>query len=102
MSVLGAATGLLSLASVIFDEPPWGIERGWEEHRACRLYVKDGGACRRLAEEVFRRHFPALTYEWPRCGKDDMAEAVLWAATSDRVFVDRYMKLFRRLCAGVR
>lgn len=102
MRVLDMAAGAVMLASMIFNDPPLGIDRGWEEHRTCRLYLKDRVECRHLAEEVFRRHFPALTYEWPPCGKDDMAEAVLWAATSDPGFVDRYMEFFRRLCVGVR
>lgn len=90
--------GPLIAASVIFPEPLWGLERGWQQFRACRHYLKDGGTCRNLAMDAFRRSFPQHAVAWPACGKDDVAEAILWAAVSDRVFVDRYMGQFKRLC----
>lgn len=102
MRVLDMAAGAVMLASMIFNDRPLGLDRGWAQHRTCRLYLKDAEKCRRLVEKTFQRHFPSLRYEWPPCGKDDMAEAVLWAATSDPGFVDRYMDFFRRLCVGVR
>lgn len=85
-------------ASVIFPDPLWGIDRGWQAHRTCRDFVKDRGLCRKWAEDTFRAQFPALSIEWPTCGKDDLAEAILWAAIADRDFVDRYVRHFRRLC----
>jgi len=88
----------LIMASVIFESPIRGIDRGWEAHRLCCQYVKDNAICRKLAEDMFRKAFPAVSYEWPACGKDDMAEATLLAAVYDRGFVDRYMTQFRRLC----
>lgn len=91
--------GSLLSASVILPEPLWGIDRGWQSHRLCREFVKDRGLCRKLAEDTFRAQFPALSIEWPTCGKDDLAEAILWAAIADRGFVDRYVRQFRSLCA---
>lgn len=85
-------------ASVIFPEPLWGIDRGWRDLKACRSYVKSNDGCRTLVEEMFRRQFPSLRYEWPACGKDDTAEAIHWAAVGDSVFVERYLGQLRRLC----
>lgn len=95
---MSGMSGYLVMASVIFESPLWGIDRGWEAHRNCRQYVQDNALCRRLAEDMFKQAFPLLTYEWPACGKDDVAEAVLLAAIYDRGWVDRYMRQFRRLC----
>lgn len=85
-------------ASVIMPEGMLGIDRGWRDYRACRMYLKDDRLCREVVEEVFKRQFPTLKYEWPTCGKDDMAEAILWAAVGDRGFVDRYLQQLRRMC----
>lgn len=95
----GWLRGCVVLASVVFDGPVWDIEKGWEAHRSCRQYWNgDSKRCRRLAEDTFRKAFPALRYEWPACNKDDMAEAVLWAAVHDPGLVGRYMAQFRRIC----
>lgn len=93
-----AGMGWLVLASIIFKNPVWGIDRGWEAHRTCRAHLKDNLLCRKLAVDTFAKAFPALTYEWPTCGKDGLAEALLWVSIHDRVFVRRYMDQFRRLC----
>lgn len=90
--------GPLMGASVIFPEPLWGIDRGWREYRTCRGYLKNNELCRDLVERMFAKQFPAIRYEWPACGKDDVAEAILWAAVSDRGWVDRYMEQFGRVC----
>lgn len=47
---------------------------------------------------MFKKAFPTLKYDWPDCGRDDLAEAVLLAAIYDRGWVDRYMRQFRRMC----
>lgn len=90
--------GGLVMASVIFPEPMWGLDRGWREYVSCRVRLKDGALCRHLVEGTFERQFPSIKYDWPDCGKDDVAEAILWAAVSDRGWVDRYMEQLRRLC----
>jgi len=95
---LNICIGCVIGASLIFPEPLWGIDGGWHDYRTCRSYLKDDASCRRLAESTFKMTFPAISYEWPACGKDDIAEAILWASLRDRVFVDRYMRQFRRLC----
>lgn len=98
MRLLDGGLGVVVMASIIFDSRPWGLDRGWEQHRVCRQYLKDSAGCRHLAEETFKRNFPTVSYIWPTCGKDDVAEAVLWSAVVDRSRVSRYMEEFRRLC----
>lgn len=91
-------SGAVVMTSVIMPEGMWSIDRGWKDYRACRVYLKSDGLCREMAEELFRRHFPQLKYEWPTCGRDDTAEAILWAAVGDPSFVGRYLQELRRLC----
>lgn len=99
--MFGVSKGVIAgfaLASIIFPEPLWGLDGGWRDYRNCRQLLKDNTLCRRMAEETFTRSFPNVTYTWPVCGKDDVAEAILWAAIRDREFVDRYMGQMRRVC----
>jgi hypothetical protein len=86
------------MASVIFPEPMGDLQEGWRSHRGCRVLVKDNAECRQLAEGFFARTFPEVKYEWPNCGKDDLAEAILWAALKDKDGVGRYLGYLRRLC----
>lgn len=93
---------LMTSVSVVMPEGLWGIDRGWHTYKGCRVLVKDGGLCRKLAEDMFRKQFPDLKLTWPACGKDDVAEAILWAAMADGDFVERYLRQFRSLCASGR
>ena len=93
---------ILVWTSVIMPEGLWGVDRGWQTHRVCRDFIKDSGRCRKLAEDTFRARFPALSFEWPTCGKDDVIEAILWAAVADRNSVDRYLRMLSSLCASGR
>lgn len=88
----------LLAASVVVPEPLWGIERGWQNYRTCRQHLRRNDACRALAEQRFKANFPDRKLDWPACRKDDVAEAILWAAISDARFIERYMRQFQRLC----
>lgn len=90
--------GALLAASVVVPEPLWGIERGWQSYQTCRQQLRSNDACRTLAVEGFKANFPDWKLDWPACKKDDVAEAILWAAISDAKSIDRYVRQFQRLC----
>lgn len=90
-------TGIV-MASLSFNEPLGDLREGWRSHRGCRILVKDNAECRRLAEGFFALTFPEVKYEWPACGKDDVAEVILWAALKDKGDLSRYLGYLRRLC----
>ncbi|OAV63693.1 hypothetical protein Barb4_04833 [Bacteroidales bacterium Barb4] len=86
------------VVSLVMPETMVGLDRGWRDYRACRIYLHSDDRCRAAVADAFKRRFPDVTFEWPRCGKDAMAEVILWAAVADPGKVERYLEGFRRIC----
>lgn len=104
-AVLVLAWATHALASVIVDDPDEGLGRGIRLANICRDIAErvefDAETyCPQIARQWFEREFPGIKLEWPSCGDQRKAEALVLMAVHDRGGVDMYLRRLRDLCKG--